>query len=268
MVAGRGAKGEMTGKPDSRRSTPPSRPSCRPTGWTPCAATRWRAPLAGIFRRPATARCIARRFQSRFDRWHGAHAKPASSDWVGDRRRLSARPGGTACRRSYRRRRVWQAGQDGTLRVDRIPLFRERMMIAMPRDHRLAGHPSIRFADLAGVPQVRHSRCEYNELVARLFRQHRIDCEIAFDSPRDDWALALIARGLGFVLMPQHSIDHPGVLSRPLVEPTLWREASLFTCRERANGDGLDALVQEAAGITAASAAVPHAGDSLADDAR
>ena len=28
-------------------------------------------------------------------------------------------------------------------RVDRIPLFRERMMIAMPRDHRLAGHPSI-----------------------------------------------------------------------------------------------------------------------------
>jgi hypothetical protein len=67
--------------------------------------------------------------------------------------------------------------------------------------------------------------------------------------------------------MPQHSIDHPEVLSRPLVEPTLWREASLFTCRERANGDGLDALVQEAAGMTATSAAVPHVGDRLADDA-
>jgi len=153
-------------------------------------------------------------------------------------------------------------------RVGRIPLFRERMMIAMPRDHRLAGHPSIRFADLAGVPQVRRSRCEYNELVARLFRQHRIDCEIAFDSPRDDWAQALIAGGLGFALMPQHSIDHPGVLSRPLAEPTLWREASLFTCRERTNGDGLDALVQEATRMTTASAGVPAAGNSLADDAR
>jgi LysR family transcriptional regulator, hydrogen peroxide-inducible genes activator len=152
--------------------------------------------------------------------------------------------------------------------VVRIPLFRERMVIAMPRDHRLAGQPSIRLADLAGIPQIRRSRCEYDELAAQLFRQHRIDCEIAFDSPRDDWALALVARGFGFALMPQHSIDHPGVLSRPLVEPTLWREASLFTCRERANGDGLDALVQEAAGMTAASAAVPHAGDSLADDAR
>jgi LysR family transcriptional regulator, hydrogen peroxide-inducible genes activator len=152
--------------------------------------------------------------------------------------------------------------------VDGIPLFRERMMIAMPRDHRLASHLSIRFADLAGVPQIRRSRCEYNELIARLFRQHRIDCEIAFDNPRDDWALALIARGLGFALMPQHSIDHPGVLSQPLVEPTLWREVSLFTYRERANGDGLDALVQEATRMTTALAGVPAVGNSLANDAR
>ena len=80
--------------------------------------------------------------------------------------------------------------------------------------------------------------------------------------------MALVARGMGFALMPQHNIDHPGVVSRPLVEPTLWREVSLLTCKERANGEGLDALVQEAAGMTAASAAIPHAGDRLADEAR
>jgi hypothetical protein len=90
----------------------------------------------------------------------------------------------------------------------------------------------------------------------------------SIDRFTDAHALALIARGLGFALMPQHSIDHPGVLSQPLIEPTLWREASLLTCRERANGDGLDALVQEAAGMTVSSAAIPQAGDSLADDAR
>lgn len=151
-------------------------------------------------------------------------------------------------------------------RVVRIPLFRERMMIAVPRDHRLAGQLSIRFADLAGTPQIRRSRCEYNELVARLSRQQRIDCEIAFDSPRDDWTLALIARGLGFALMPQHNIDHSGVVARPLVEPTLWREVSLFTCGERANGEGLDALVQEATRMMAATPPFPAA--SLADDAR
>jgi LysR family hydrogen peroxide-inducible transcriptional activator len=152
-------------------------------------------------------------------------------------------------------------------RFVQIPIFRERMVVAMPRDHRLAGQPSIRFADLADIPQIRRSRCEYDGLAAQLFRQHRIDCEIAFDSPRDDWALALIARGLGFALMPQHNVDHPGVISRPLVEPMLWREVGLLTCRERANSEGLDTLVQEATGM-AASAAVPAAKKSLADDAR
>jgi LysR family transcriptional regulator, hydrogen peroxide-inducible genes activator len=153
-------------------------------------------------------------------------------------------------------------------RFIRVPLFRERMIIAVPRDHRLAGHLSLRFADLAGVPRIRRSRCEYDELFARLFRQHRIDCEIAFDSPRDDWALALVARGLGFALMPQHGIDHPGVVSRPLAEPPLWREVSLLTCRERASSEGLDALVEEASQTAALSVPAPNAVTSLGNDTR
>jgi LysR family hydrogen peroxide-inducible transcriptional activator len=68
--------------------------------------------------------------------------------------------------------------------------------------------------------------------------------------------------------MPQHNVDHPGVVSRPLVEPTLWREVNQLTCKERANGEGLDTLVQEATGMAASSAAVPAAGRSLADNAR
>jgi hypothetical protein len=77
---------------------------------------------------------------------------------------------------------------------------------------------------------------------------------------------ARIARGLGFALMPQHNVDRPGVVSRPLVEPTLWWEVNLH--KERANGEGLDTLVQEATGMAASSAAVPAAGRSLADNAR
>ena len=60
---------------------------------------------------------------------------------------------------------------------------------------------------------------------------------------------ARIARGLGFALMPQHNVDHPGVVSRPLVEPTLWWEVNLH--KERANGEGLNTLVQEATGMAA-----------------
>jgi DNA-binding transcriptional LysR family regulator len=139
-------------------------------------------------------------------------------------------------------------------RFARTALFSERMMIAVPRDHRLAGRSAISFADLAGERRIRRSRCEYNELFARLLRQHRIDCEIAFDCARDDWTLALVARGLGFALMPQHSVDYPGVAARPLAEPALWREIGLFTFRERLNSEGLEAFVRETMQMTTASA--------------
>ncbi len=139
-------------------------------------------------------------------------------------------------------------------RFGRIALFRERMLIAVARDHRLAGHTAISFDDLAGERRIRRSRCEYNELFARFLRQHRIDCQIAFDSARDDWALALIARGLGFALMPQHSVDHPDVVARPLAEPALWREIGLFTFRERMNSESLDAFVRETMLMTTQSA--------------
>jgi len=130
-------------------------------------------------------------------------------------------------------------------RFARVALFRERMMIAVSRHHRLAAHSAIDLADLAGEQRVRRSRCEYNDLFARLLKHHRSNCEIALDCARDDWAQALIARGLGFALMPQHGVDHPDVVARPLAEPALWREVGLFTFRERLDSEGLDALMRE-----------------------
>jgi len=139
-------------------------------------------------------------------------------------------------------------------RFARIALFRERMLIALSRHHRLAGQAALRLSDLAGEVRIRRSRCEYNELFGRLMKQHRIDCGIAFDSARDDWALALVARGLGFALLPQHSFDHPDVVARPLAEPALWREIGLFTFRERLKSESLDAFVRETRQMAVASA--------------
>jgi DNA-binding transcriptional LysR family regulator len=142
-------------------------------------------------------------------------------------------------------------------RLDRTPLFRERMMIAMLPDHDLARRVSIGISDLAGQPFIRRTQCEYNELVGRLFKRHRLECEVAFDCARDDWAQALIACGLGLALLPKHSIDHPSLAARPLVEPELWREVSLFTSRERRRGEALHAFVEEARQALATSKAAP-----------
>ena len=132
-------------------------------------------------------------------------------------------------------------------RLCEMPLFRERMVIAMPRDHHLANRATTRVADLAGEPVILRSRCEHHEWFAQLLRQHRDDRKLSLDCARDDWALALIARGLGVALFPQHSIDHPAVVARPLAEPELWREVSLFTSKGRRHSEGLRTFMQEVA---------------------
>ena len=141
-------------------------------------------------------------------------------------------------------------------RLIEVSLFRERLVIAMPRRHRLAGRPSIAIADLVAEPLIHRPRCEYGEQAGRLFRQHQIHSQIAIDTVRDDWALAVIARGFGLGLFPEHSVDHPGVVARPLAEPELWREVGLFVSREQQRSEGAAALVHEAThGISPPSAA-------------
>ena len=120
---------------------------------------------------------------------------------------------------------------DDDPRFDRIPLFRERMLIAMPKDHKLASRVAISVTDLSGEPYV---------------RTQGVDCNASSSSERDDWALALIGNRFGLGLLPEHTIKCPGIVSRPLAELEIWREVSLVTLKGRPHNKGLAALVHEA----------------------
>src|SRR5205085_8969255 len=69
---------------------------------------------------------------------------------------------------------------------------------------------------------------------------------MVYRSERDDWILAMVASGLGFGFIPEYSINHPGVVARPLVEPEFWREVSLVTVRGRPHSPAVGAFVREA----------------------
>jgi LysR family transcriptional regulator, hydrogen peroxide-inducible genes activator len=56
----------------------------------------------------------------------------------------------------------------------------------------------------------------------------------------------MIAAGLGFGFMPECSIDHTGVVARPLAEPEFWREVNLLTVRGRPHSPAVGAFVREA----------------------
>src|SRR5262249_43593803 len=82
-------------------------------------------------------------------------------------------------------------------RLDYTPLYRERFVIVMPPDHRLAGQKAVRVCELAGERYLSRTNCEYDAPATKIFDERRAHCETVYESERDDWILAMAAAGLG-----------------------------------------------------------------------
>jgi LysR family hydrogen peroxide-inducible transcriptional activator len=137
-------------------------------------------------------------------------------------------------------------------RLNYLPLFKEQMMIALPREHRLLKQRSISIRDLDGEQYVQRAFCEFSDIVnfrnmvdkARNADSER--CEVVYKSDRDDWVLAMVAGGFGFGFLPEHSITNDGISARPLVDPEIWRNIHLVTVRDKPQPCIVSALVHEA----------------------
>jgi DNA-binding transcriptional LysR family regulator len=129
-------------------------------------------------------------------------------------------------------------------RLHALPLYRERMVIAISPRHRLAGKNAIVPEDLVGEKYINRINCEFNGHSMPELEQ--VDFKTVFRSERDDWVLAMIATGAGFGFMPEHCVNHPGVVARPLIEPEYWRDVNLVTVRGRPHSPAVGALVREA----------------------
>lgn len=137
--------------------------------------------------------------------------------------------------------------QEPDERLHYMPLFREQFSIVLPPGHRLAAKNAVTPKDLNGERYLNRASCEYNGYAGPIWRDSGfIGCEIAYRSERDDWILAMIASGLGFGFMPASCAAHPGVVTRPMVDPEFWREVNLVTVRGRPHSPAVGALVREA----------------------
>jgi DNA-binding transcriptional LysR family regulator len=133
-------------------------------------------------------------------------------------------------------------------RLNYLPLFKEQMMIILPKGHRLSKQQSIRIRDLAGEQYVQRASCEFADvnMVDKVSDADSAKCEAVYRSDRDDWALGMVASGFGFGLLPISSIVHDGIIARPLVDPEYWRNIHLVTVRDKPLSHIVDALIHEA----------------------
>ena len=127
-----------------------------------------------------------------------------------------------------------------------LPLFREQFVIGVHRDHRLARCKEVHVADLKGVPYLFRIHCEYAQRAHEVFGAQGLVNDTIYRSDRDDWILAMAAAGMGYAFLPEHCINHPQLVARPLVEPEFWREVCLVTVRGRPHSPAVGALVHQA----------------------
>jgi len=134
-------------------------------------------------------------------------------------------------------------------RVEVMPLFRERMVIVVHHNHRLANSTQVTPPDLDGGRYLMRVNCEFAGHLAPHIEAAGAKTETVYRCERDDWILAMTAAGLGYAFMPENSVHHPGVVACPLCEPEWWRTVNLAWLRGRPHLPALGALVQEAMAI-------------------
>jgi len=137
-------------------------------------------------------------------------------------------------------------GEEFDGRTHVMPLFQEQMVIAIHRNHLLAGEPAFPVRELNGECYIHRMNCEFAGYADHILQEKGVTCTPAYWSERDDWTLAMVAAGLGFAFMPENAAKHPGIVALPVTEPEFWRKVNLVTVRGRPYSPGVGALVREA----------------------
>jgi DNA-binding transcriptional LysR family regulator len=127
-----------------------------------------------------------------------------------------------------------------------MPLYTERFVVAIAKDHALARLNAVNFKDLDGQNYLNRVNCEYFDYLKTLREQSRAKIQCPYRSERDDWIQSMVAAGLGFTFIPEFAVTIPGLAIRQLVQPEVIRTVNLVTVRGRPHSPAVGAFVREA----------------------
>jgi DNA-binding transcriptional LysR family regulator len=102
------------------------------------------------------------------------------------------------------------------LRADEhfVPLWVERYVAALPPSHPLTLKDRLRATDLAGAAMIDRCHCEQSEFFGRAAPAARQPAAIA---ESEDWAMALVAAGVGIAIVPEGvARAHPDIAVREI----------------------------------------------------
>ena len=121
-------------------------------------------------------------------------------------------------------------------RLRHYRLYRERVVVVFPLNHRFAHQESARLIDLRGENFLVRANCEKRSLLLESCRDQGFEPKIVYRSEREDWVQMMVAAGRGITLMPEHLHLGHGTQARPLREPSLNREVFVISVAGRPQG--------------------------------
>ena len=124
------------------------------------------------------------------------------------------------------------------------PLYRERFIIACSAGHPFSRKNAVTIADLDGQPYLQRINCEYRDFLRDTCHANGSHLSGAFRSEREDWILTMVAAGMGICFLPEFSNTIPGVIGRPVIQPSVEREVCLVTVAGRRWSSPLSAFVR------------------------
>jgi len=124
------------------------------------------------------------------------------------------------------------------------PLYRERFVIACAVGHPIARRNVVRIAELDGQSYLSRINCEYRDVLSEICAAHGARLVRCFRCEREDWILTMVAAGTGICFLPEYSNTIPGVVIRPVIDPSIEREVCLLTVAGRRWSSPVSAFVQ------------------------
>ncbi|MDR7548361.1 MAG: LysR substrate-binding domain-containing protein [Armatimonadota bacterium] len=153
------------------------------------------------------------------------------------------------------------AGAPDDPRLASLPVIRDRLVVVVPRGHRLAGRRRLALEDLVGCPLVmREPGSNTRSLIERAFQACGAVVDPAMELESNDAIKRAVADGIGIALMARAAVAQDlasgRLVARPL-RPPLYLDFSLVYHRDRLPSPLLAAflaLLPKRAGDTARAA--------------
>jgi DNA-binding transcriptional LysR family regulator len=113
------------------------------------------------------------------------------------------------------------------VKLTALPLYEERLLLALAKDHPLAGNEEITQAQMGEQPYLDRQHCEFRSQLIQHFMDRNIVMRPRVQSEREDWIQQLVAQGIGVCSLPERSRVVPGIVLRPVKGLDLSREVTL-----------------------------------------